>query len=58
MASIPTISPMGMGSEPPLHVPMEEPIHHRSTIGTSILVTCREVEEEEEDAGLRCKTRP
>jgi hypothetical protein len=45
-----------MISKPPLQVPLEEPIHHRSTTGTNLLVTRREVEEEE--ACLRYKTLP
>jgi hypothetical protein len=56
MASIPAISPTGSGPEPPLQVPIEDPIHRRSTMGINILVTCREVEEEEDEAGLRFKT--
>jgi hypothetical protein len=36
---------------------LEELIHHRSTTGTSLLDTSREIEKEEK-AGLRCKMPP
>jgi hypothetical protein len=36
---------------------LEELIHHRSTMGTNLLDTSREIDKKEE-AGLRCKTPP
>jgi hypothetical protein len=48
------------GSEIPLQAILEELIHRRSTTGTNLLVPRGEIEkeEEEEKAGLRCKTPP
>jgi hypothetical protein len=52
MSHIPVIP---SGSEVPLQVTLEELIHRRSTTGTILLDTRREIEKEEE-TDLRCKT--
>jgi hypothetical protein len=54
MSQIPVIP---SGSEIPLQATLEELIHRRSTTGTNLLDTSREIEKEEE-AGLHCKTPP
>jgi hypothetical protein len=45
------------GYEIPLQAILEELIHRRSTMGTNLLDTRREIDKEEE-AGPRCKTPP
>jgi hypothetical protein len=54
MSQIPVIPSR---SEIPMQATLEELIHRRSTMGTNLLDTHREIMKEEE-AGLRCKTPP